>query len=150
MADYNTLTEEQAGAVRVNLRRFQKELSEAFGRDVSQEELADAAGIRLDTLRDYVHGRRSPKIAPLLKLAEVFGRPVGDFFLASPPPLDPTRIRRFFVRTKIIGTPPPGLEEEIQKVLARYTIEEAVERARLKNQMAPRKRASGESGKRKR
>lgn len=112
----------ELAAFQRNLPRFRRELGEAMGlgRPITQEELADMSGQKIDTLRSYEAGRRRPGLGAVLALARVFGRAVEDLIAKEPPPPDPEKQRAFAVRFKILGTPPPGLEEALQRVLKEY------------------------------
>lgn len=80
------LTTEQAAIVQRNLQAFRREFGEAIGRDFSAEEAAEAAGMPIDTLRSYERGYRRPKLASMVRLADLYERPIEDFVAELPPP----------------------------------------------------------------
>lgn len=101
---------------------------------MTQQDLAEAASISVASVYRYEAGRGLPERSALLRFGEIFGRPVEDFFKDTPPPRDPSRRQPFAVRFKIVGTPPPGLEDELKRVLEKYTPEEAERRRESKAQ----------------
>jgi len=138
MTDRAGMTDAEFKAFQDNLVRFRGELGEAMGlgRAVTQEELAELSGQRIDTLRSYEAGRRHPGLGPMMALAKAFHRTVEQMVMVNPPPADYSAVRRFNVRFKILGTPPPGFEADLHRFLEKYTPESAQERDRLKREMA--------------
>lgn len=116
-----------------NCVRFRHELSEERGEDVTQQRLAELAGLSLDTIRGYEQGRRSPDRDAGRKLAEVFGRAFEDFFNPDPPPPRPRP--KIAWRLKIEGDPPPGLREYLERAAREYTPERAEGQSRRKREM---------------
>lgn len=115
-----SLSTPQAVAFRANLKRFRDEVSEVIGEDFTQEMAADAAGLKLDIYRSYEGGKRYPKVANLVRLAEVFQRPMDDFLAAEPPAVPRSRRPKWFARAVLVGNVPPGLAAEIEAVIARH------------------------------
>lgn len=67
-------------SVAVRARRFDRlalrTLREA--QDLTQPQLADKAGIPLDTYRDYEQGRSNPSVPRLMRLADALGCSLDD------------------------------------------------------------------------
>lgn len=118
-----------------NLKDFRREFGDAVGRELSQEEIADAAGIRVDTYRSWESGRRRPETDGLIPLARLYGRIVEDFYDPTPPPPDASRRAVPLVRFKADGLDSDLLAEvqaQIERVkrLQVDRIRQAQERAR--------------------
>jgi transcriptional regulator with XRE-family HTH domain len=84
--------------IRANLVRFREHLG------LSQQKLADRAGIPVDNLRRYEQGQRSIDAVNLRALAGALGHLVDHFFLAEPPAADESLIPRWTARVV------PGME----------------------------------------
>lgn len=108
---------DERAIVQRNCLKFREELG------ISQKEAADRAGLNQASVFRYEKGLSTPDRDSLRALARVYGHGTDDFYLRDPPPADPAIQRRFNVRFKITGTPPPGLEKELDAVLAKYTPE---------------------------
>ncbi len=113
MSNYNNLSDEQQRSIHQNLRRFRAEYSALVGRNVSAEEIAEASGIKIDTLRAYENGRRNAKIAPLLALSRIYGRPIEHFFMPDPPPAEAVALPSYF---KVVGAMPEQARKELDLV----------------------------------
>jgi len=109
---------EKKAHVSKNIRRFREELG------ATQQEVADRAGITVFSISRYEQGGE-PGRDQLLKLASAFARPVEHFYMKEPPAADPLTQRVWSVRWKIVGTPPPGMEEELRRVVEKFTPDEA-------------------------
>lgn len=107
----------QREIIKKNVVRFRGEL----GPDVTQQDVADLSGISVYSISRYEGGGSTPDRDKIVQLARAFGRPMEDFFNPNPPPKDPTQMRSFVVRTKIVGSAPPGLQEELDAVVRRYS-----------------------------
>lgn len=125
VSDYNAISDDELDVLRENLPRFREELGALFGLDrpITQEELADISGQKVDTIRSYEGGKRKPKLAPMMAIARAVRRPVEHLVMRNPPPLDTAGQLGFGFAPKIVGKPPPGFQEELSRLLARFTAE---------------------------
>ena len=134
MQDRTGMSDEDFEALRRNLPRFREQAGEimGLGRPLTQAELADLAGQKLDTLRTWEGGAKRPGSGPLLALARALGLAVDQIVAQETPTLDASRVRRFSVRFKMIGTPPPGFEADLQRFLETHTAEKAIRQHEIK------------------
>jgi transcriptional regulator with XRE-family HTH domain len=124
------LTPEEREVIQNNCVSFRKELARDLGREVSQQELADMAGLSLDTIRGYEQGRRVPDRKGLMLLSQVYGRAIEDFFSASPPPPDPSR--RIAVRAKIVGPLDTDLRDRVLDFISEVNREQFARAKKLR------------------
>lgn len=98
--------------LRQNLKRFREECG------LSQTEAADEIGILVESLRRYEQGRRRVDAMLLPKLAECYGRELAHFYLADPPPANPTARPVYFLRMRR-GAPVPdqAIHDEIVRLI---------------------------------
>ena len=130
------ITDAMAATVRRNLKRFREELAAHLGQEFGQQDAAEVTEIPIDTYRAYEGGKRRITLAPLVKLAAVYGRPVEDFLLDVPPPLDPSRLPPPLVRFKAWG-----LDDDLRA-------QAATEIERVRRLQLDRVRAAKEKGRR--
>lgn len=116
-----------------NYFRFKAELEKFLGLRLIAEDIANASGLKVDSIRQYEGGKRRAEADSLEMLARVFGRPMEDFGKPDPPPVDPRRMRRWFAAPKTVGRPPPGMIEELDAVIQKYEHRELVDRTRIKD-----------------
>jgi transcriptional regulator with XRE-family HTH domain len=108
--------EEKLRVVQRNCVRFRHEM----GDNVTQQDVADLAGISVFSVSRYEGGRGIPGRDELLQLAQVFGRTVEDFYNPNPPAQDKSRSARFGVQFKTIGPRPPGFDQDLAKLMSKY------------------------------
>jgi hypothetical protein len=118
-----------------NYVQFKRELSEHLGKELTAQDLYDITGLGVDAIRQYDAGKRRAESDSLALLSKAFGRPMEDFMDPAPPPPNPRRMKNYFVRTKVVGDAPPGLEEEIAKVLERWTPERMAQHQAIKKEL---------------
>lgn len=115
--------------VRRNVRAFREAV------DMTQQEVAEAAGISAASLYRYEAGKSLPDRDALRALASVFGRAVDDFFEDKPPAPDPSRQKYFAF--KQLGP--------VDDDLRRRALDEI---AKLNREQQERARAAKEKGRR--
>ena len=104
-----------AELLRTNLKRFREEAG------LSAAAAADEAGVLVETLRRWENSSTSMDALALSKLAPVYGRDPGHFYMAEPPPMDRARREElpvFYVRVRADAEVNENLYEELLKIVA--------------------------------
>lgn len=107
--------------IQENVRRFRKESG------LTQQRLADEAGVSVDAVRKWESGRGVPDRESVTKLATVFGRKMDDFNMKDPPP--PTERKVPLFSLKVADEAPDELRklaedyiEQLNKNAAQRTV----------------------------
>lgn len=110
--DTDELSDEDRATIAANCKRFRQEAG------MTQEEVAVFGGFSIDAVRNWEYKRRTPERDTLSKLARLYKRSRDDFYMKVPPPASPVG---FMARTKIVGEPPPGFEDELAELVKKYS-----------------------------
>lgn len=98
--------------VRANLKGFRAETGQ------TQAESAELSGVSLDNLRRYESGETAKVPGTVLqRLAQVYGHPIGDFFLTDPPPGQVDEAPAIFLRTRPGVEVDEGIMNRLQKII---------------------------------
>lgn len=118
--------------VRANLVRFRDEV------ELSQQEASDLSGVPVGNLTRYETGKSFPDPIVLRRLAEAYGRPLDDFFLEDPPPVDKDDLPVFYLRRRSVDVPlPREIEEHLQEEMRAANLK-AIEEIRKKKRKGKR------------
>jgi len=95
--------------IRVNVKRFRE------GVGLTQQQLADRAGLSVDAVRKWEGKRGTPDRESLTKMAYALGRKMDDFNLEDPPPPSDMPIPVFFLR--VAEEAPEDLRREAEVIV---------------------------------
>lgn len=117
--------------IQENVKRFRRESG------LSQQRLADEAGVSVDAVRKWEGGRGVPDRESVTKLAAVFGRRMDDFNMKEPPP--PAERKAPLFSLKIADEAP----DELRKLAEDY-IEQLNKGAALRKDLEGVRQAKGQ------
>jgi transcriptional regulator with XRE-family HTH domain len=134
MLSYVVQTDYMSGdeQIQANCKRFREEAG------LTQQQVAEAIGQAIDTVRSWEQKKRTPERDSLARLAKLYGRTMEHFFMTEPPAAAAQK-PDYAVSFKVSGNAPPGMREDAEamkeQLLRKYNPEYAHKQARAKKQL---------------
>lgn len=128
----SALRDDLGETIQENVRRFRKESG------LTQQRLADEAGVSVDAVRKWEAGRGVPDRESITKLAAVFGRKMDDFNMKDPPPPAERKAPVFSLKVA------EGAPDELRKLAEDY-IEQLNKGALMREGLEGVRQAKGQS-----